>query len=1171
MKIFKGKYLYLSLLLATLVLPLISAQASTFNPKNQKFDFGSKIVKAADSGNIDILQSLLEQGGNPNEKGKFEATALHRAAMNNNLPITKLLISKGANVDIVDFGGASPLHVAAREGSLEVLKHLLKNNADIDLKDKEGFTPLHRAVVSNKSAAAITLIEAGAEVNTESRMKNSPIIDAARKGNYKIVEELIAKGANKDAYNKKGYTAYDYAKKINSDRTLASLEKTKSQILRNRAVDKSPVIIVDSKANEAEIPAFLADKFEQEKKEIYHPVKEIDSLATVSLGKKIEDDIENENEVKTAVQEVSASELPNIGNAGSDAGETMLSTNQDPKINEPSVKIVPLNDVVPLNNSDDIPELEFTSNDLLLEEIGKNPKPALVAAKPIDDIKSSLSVNRTSMDNGYNYQNPNPEIEFNNPPKSIIPASVKVSSPRNKDVLIGDGFTPMSLVYKDNKVKNYNNIITSKVSKPLESPDFNSQNKQDTAYVVSQKNIEQNTSIPKSLKIKEALSSANKNFGMPSNIIAKNKSKNYISYPEFKSPTELKSAGFNRSVIKKIKKQEPIIMVRKLDEPIILNNQKFEKEISGYQPPKDPEYQYQELVENTAQPTKPSMQNSRSQKQGVLNNMSEFFSDNTYDYSSKYNIQDLESQRVKNLGLASTLSLGSQQNYQLQAQPEQAILSKTQVKKASLPKSLAIKAQPKFLINESNKPNKSAPTNNLKYNTSNKNNYVRISDQKPYKVDVKPIVIKRQSIVEPKIIPNQTPNKNIEKTLPELDVTYLEPSLELFDTLEMQKENIADKEVIVSGFNQSNIIKEETRSVAKNYNYLDPSKPQIFVRPIIDQETNLKNNLKNDIKTSEINTNPASKALDRNLPLSLRMKPSVQSKNYQRMFNDVVIKEKQQANNNINQQKIANSFTLPRLNNSDNLPGDIINSAPLPDVEIASMQTLQTPEIEEDIIFDELPPLDDNLTNLENRIENENPNLVDIQEKLEDSFNVDKANENKKTKGEIVKFDVRNDDSLNGFHAEIKAFETSKDAEKYYNEIASRFGVVHAYKIVRDKSGRYKVAIGKMPSQQESQKLCVIFKSEKTNCTVVDSPKGEIYSNKKVYSILGEFSSSVAASSYIKSREDIKLGKTEYNIARAGDTNIYLLQIGPVASGEEAKKICDNLRKKNQRCKVAVQ
>lgn len=261
MYFFKDKYLVF--LAASIALTIsefapINADASAFN---SEIDFESKIVKAADQSNIDILKSLLDQGGNPNEKGKFEATGLHRAAFNGHKPTATLLITAGADINAQDFGGATPLHIAVRQGNTDMVRLLIQNGADINIKDEEGYTPLHRAIINNSTPASLVLLEAGAEPNTTNRSGDTPIIDAAKRSNNIIVEELIAKGADKTKFNNRGYGANDYAEKNLNQNVITSLSKSKDQILREKAANKSSVIVVnesDIKSNAA--PAFLSEE-----------------------------------------------------------------------------------------------------------------------------------------------------------------------------------------------------------------------------------------------------------------------------------------------------------------------------------------------------------------------------------------------------------------------------------------------------------------------------------------------------------------------------------------------------------------------------------------------------------------------------------------------------------------------------------------------------------------------------------------------------------------------------------------------------------------------------------------------------------------------------------------------------------------------------------------------
>ena len=71
------------------------------------------------------------------------------------------LIKSGANCNVTDKDGWTPLHYAAERDDEECIAVLLAAGADVSIKDNEGRTPFHLAVIGLNISAAQALREAG--------------------------------------------------------------------------------------------------------------------------------------------------------------------------------------------------------------------------------------------------------------------------------------------------------------------------------------------------------------------------------------------------------------------------------------------------------------------------------------------------------------------------------------------------------------------------------------------------------------------------------------------------------------------------------------------------------------------------------------------------------------------------------------------------------------------------------------------------------------------------------------------------------------------------------------------------------------------------------------------------------------------------------------------------
>ena len=135
----------------------------------------SALVNATKSRNAKIMETLLNQGADPNQSEWGGAAALHVAAANNSPELIKLLVRRGADVNAKNGFGETPLILLIDRSygdSLNTLKYLLDN--------------------------VKYLIEHGADVGASSIFGNTALAAAASKGNAKIVNLLLEHGASPD-------------------------------------------------------------------------------------------------------------------------------------------------------------------------------------------------------------------------------------------------------------------------------------------------------------------------------------------------------------------------------------------------------------------------------------------------------------------------------------------------------------------------------------------------------------------------------------------------------------------------------------------------------------------------------------------------------------------------------------------------------------------------------------------------------------------------------------------------------------------------------------------------------------------------------------------------------------------------------------------------------------
>ena len=85
------------------------------------------------SGDIDDLKNLVEVV-DVNEKAPSGSAGLHMAAQEGHLEIVDWIIENGGDVNILCRRKTTPLHTAAMCGFIKIVETLTKNGADIEAK-----------------------------------------------------------------------------------------------------------------------------------------------------------------------------------------------------------------------------------------------------------------------------------------------------------------------------------------------------------------------------------------------------------------------------------------------------------------------------------------------------------------------------------------------------------------------------------------------------------------------------------------------------------------------------------------------------------------------------------------------------------------------------------------------------------------------------------------------------------------------------------------------------------------------------------------------------------------------------------------------------------------------------------------------------------------------------
>lgn len=123
------------------------------------------LIGASVSGNLEIMELLIEAGADVDKKDEWGDTPLMAAVAFDHIRAARLLLENGADIDATKPDQTTALMIAARQGNSEITEFLLRQGANSNIGFGTGWTALSLADWHGNEATRKALIEYGAKAD----------------------------------------------------------------------------------------------------------------------------------------------------------------------------------------------------------------------------------------------------------------------------------------------------------------------------------------------------------------------------------------------------------------------------------------------------------------------------------------------------------------------------------------------------------------------------------------------------------------------------------------------------------------------------------------------------------------------------------------------------------------------------------------------------------------------------------------------------------------------------------------------------------------------------------------------------------------------------------------------------------------------------------------------
>lgn len=200
------------------------------------------------------IEYVLKRGAKIDTKDTEGQTPLMVAVKSGDLSIINGLLEYRANPDVQDNDGWTAAMHAVRSNEPKIFRLLGKFKANFNLVNKSDFTALAMAVTQNKANAAVAMLDNNADPNVAmGKAKFNALMLAATKNNQQMVQTLLQYKANPNFQNADGLTPLMIAAIYNYENVVLELMKAGANLnIKNHDSKTALMLAADNNAIQAE-------------------------------------------------------------------------------------------------------------------------------------------------------------------------------------------------------------------------------------------------------------------------------------------------------------------------------------------------------------------------------------------------------------------------------------------------------------------------------------------------------------------------------------------------------------------------------------------------------------------------------------------------------------------------------------------------------------------------------------------------------------------------------------------------------------------------------------------------------------------------------------------------------------------------------------------------------